>query len=174
MKAAKGFTLLELLIYIALVSVISVVLSRMFIIINSGRARITSKTAVDSNLRFAVEKIEQDVRAASSVTTPGTAGATSTLLVLSVNSSTITYSSSADGYLKRQVNSSTPESLTEDSVAVNTSTVPLTFSRLENNNPIFLPQKTGVAIQVMINIKYRSESPDWQYNETKKTTILLR
>lgn len=170
----NGFTLLELLIYISLVSIISLVLSRMFITINSGKAKISSKSVVDSNIRFAVEKINQDLRSATSITLPASAGATSTSIIIEINSTTITYDVSTDGHLRRKVNTSTPELITEDGVEVNTTTKPMVFTRLENNNPVFLPKKTGVAISIFLNIRYKTTSPDWMYDETKQTTILLR
>lgn len=174
MKTKPGFTLIELLIYIALVSVISAVLGQMFMVINRGRASITSRSAVDSNLRFAIEKIEQDLRAASAITTPAGAGATSTTMVLVEGANIVSYEVSSDGYLQRRFNGGAPENITDTSVAVNTSTFPILFTRLENNNPVFLPAKTGLAIQVVLNIRYRSQSPEWQFAQTKRTTVLLR
>ena len=174
MKNIRGFTLLELLIYISLVSIISVVLGKVFLVINTGRANISSKTAVDSNLRFATEKIVQDLRSASAITLPSSAGATSTSLVVTVSGETITYDVTSLGRLRRAVNSSTPDYITDDTVVVNTTTAPLIFTRLENNNPVFLPAKTGVAVQFSLNIRYRNISPESNYSQTKKTTVLMR
>jgi type II secretory pathway pseudopilin PulG len=76
----KGFSLLELLIYMALLAMILPVIAVIFLSVNSGRVRNEVRSAVNSNLRFAVEKIADDLRAATSVTTPASGGASSTAL----------------------------------------------------------------------------------------------
>lgn len=171
MQSKRGFSLLELLIYIALISILSVSLVNVFISVNKGAGNNTARTAVDSNLRFAFEKIEQDIHSASAVVTPASAGATSTSLVLSINGNTTTYSV-VGGQLQRQVNVLTPDTITDATVVVNTTTIPLVFARFENNNAVFA--SSSASVQIQMNIRYGGTSPDMQYNETKKTTVLMR
>lgn len=167
----NGFSLLELTIYIGLISAISLALVGMFFSVNRGRGNISAKTAVDSNLRHAIEKMEQDLRSASDVSIPEEAGATSTMLVMTIGGDSITYEVSG-GKLQRKVNAGEPETITDDTVEVTSSTTPLVFSRLENNNPNY--SDPAVSIQIQMNMAYKSTSPDWQYNQTKKTSVLLR
>ena len=125
----SGFTLIELLVYILILASLVLVTGSLFMSLNSGRIQAETRSEVDSNLRFALEKISQDVRAASAMATPNIAGATSTSLALTVGSSTITYDVSA-GKLRRQTDSDAPEQITSDNVEVNVSDAPLTFTRL--------------------------------------------
>jgi N-acetylneuraminic acid mutarotase len=74
MKKNDGFSLLELLIYMGLLSVIMVGITAIFTSVDSGRARNEVEATVNSNLRFAVEKIEGDIRSATSITTPSSGG----------------------------------------------------------------------------------------------------
>ena len=166
-KYKKGFTLLELLIYVAILAVLMVGISSAFISFNRGRGQVEARSEVNSNLQFVIEKISHDLKFASSVTTPAAAGSSSNTLVLVLDGLTITYNVSS-GQLKRQVNSETPQTITSDKVTVATPT----FTRLENINTV-LP-KTVVSIETNISMTYKSESPDYQYSEGKKTTTALR
>jgi hypothetical protein len=94
-------------------------------------------------------------------------------LVLVIGADTITYDVYG-GQLRRKINSNSPETITSDITEVNATDEPLTFMRLENTNSIFSPPKTTVSVEIAMKIKYKSESPDWQYNEKKVTAISLR
>lgn len=169
----RGFSLLELLVYIALISIITVILSSIFISVNWGKGNIEARVTVGANLRIAAEKINQDLRAASSVSIPSVAGATSTVLSMTIGSSTIQYDV-VGGQLRRQFDSSTPQFITDDIVEVNTTTNPIIFTRLENINTVFLPPKKAVSIQYTMFIRYKSDSRDWRYSENKVTSVMLR
>jgi prepilin-type N-terminal cleavage/methylation domain-containing protein len=87
----KGFSLLELLIYMALLAMILVAVAAIFLAVNSGRVRNEVQSEVNANLRFAVDKIGSDLRSATSITTPasgvgpsGSLGAWSTTTALPV------------------------------------------------------------------------------------------
>lgn len=166
----KGFSLFELLVYIAVLSVVSLTIVGIFIYITKGRGQSESKSEVNSNLRFAVEKITQDLRYASSVATPATASASSTTLVFDSGGSTITYCV-AEGALRRQIGGSCDQnSATITSEAV-TISGPV-FTRFENTNAVL--GKTVVSIKINLTASYNSTSPDWDYTETKTTTMSLR
>lgn len=166
-SALKGFSLLELLIYIAILASVLLVISQTFIYLNRGRGQAEARSEVNSNLRFAVEKIASDIRASSSITTPANASSTSSTLVMTVSGQTITYDVSA-GQLRRQAGASTPEPITTTNVTIATPT----FLRLENTNTVL--SRTAVSIEVDISASYNSSSPDSQYSERKKTTASLR
>lgn len=168
----RGFTLIELLIYISIVSILIVSLSSIFIVINKGAATNGARSVVDSNLRFALNKIEHDIRSASDILVPSSAGDSSASLVLIIDGITTTYRS-LGGKLQHQINTSTIDSITDDNVKVNTTDQPLTFTRLENVNPVF-PSSTYPSILVRMNLRYDSTNPDWQYNETKKIAVTSR
>jgi type II secretory pathway pseudopilin PulG len=67
---SDGFSLLELLVYMALLAIVMLFIGNIFIGINTGRGKGEAQVEVNSNLRFAFQKIEADLRAATSVTTP--------------------------------------------------------------------------------------------------------
>lgn len=166
----KGFSLLELLIYIAILAMMMTVIVGIFVSLNKGRGMLEARNEINSNIRFAFEKISQDLRFADSVSTPSSAGATSTSLVVNVSGSAVTYCV-VDGKLKRQVGSSCvvgSESITSDIVTVKN----YVFKRIENTNAFF--SKTVVSIEINLTMDYNSSSPDWQYSGSKKTTISLR
>lgn len=167
MSYRQGFTLLELLIYMAIIGVISVVITSAIISLNRGQGFSKARSDVTSNLRFATEKINQDLKGASAVTTPASAGASASTLVMTVSGNTITYDVSA-GQLRRQVNADTPAVITSTSVTVASPT----FTRLENTNTVL--SKTIINIQADLSISYNSSSPDYQYSERKVTAMSLR
>lgn len=166
----KGFSLFELLVYIAILSIVSLTIAGIFIYITKGRGQSESRSEVSSNLRFAVEKITQDLRYASSVLTPASASATSTILIFNSGGSTFSYCV-AEGFLRRQAGGScdqNSETITSDSVTMSN----LLFTRLENTNNVL--GKTMVSIKISLTASYNSTSPEWEHTETKITTISLR
>jgi prepilin-type N-terminal cleavage/methylation domain-containing protein len=163
----RGFTLLELILYIGILAIVMVVIVNIFVALSKGNGNVEARTDVDSNLRYALEKINQDVRAASSVTTPASAGATSSTLVMTVSGSTITYDVSS-GQLRRQVNAGTPVTITPTTVTV----AAPTFTRLHNTNTVL--SVTVVTIVSDLTISRANTSPDKQYSQRKKTTAALR
>lgn len=167
MKFSKGFTLLELLIYVVILAIVTTVIASLFISLNRGRGQVESRSEVNSNLQFAIEKIARDLKYASSVTVPGAPNSSSAALIMTVNGSTVTYDV-LGGELRRQLNSETPQIITSDKVTVATPA----FTRLENTNQVL--GKTIVSIEIDINMTYNSQSPDYQYSERKKTTVALR
>jgi type II secretory pathway pseudopilin PulG len=166
----NGFSLLELLIYIAILSVVTLVITGIFISVNQSRGRTEAVSEVNSNLRFAIEKISQDLRFSDSISIPAIANSTSTSLTMNVGTSTIVYCISGI-YLKRQINgvcSDLSDNVTSGAVSVTS----LIFKRIENTNVVLA--KTIVSIGVDLVINYNSTSPDWQYSGEKKITISLK
>lgn len=162
----KGFSLLELLIYIALLSIVTLIFAGTFISIDRGRGNIDASSEVDSNLRFAMEKITNDIRSATAVSTP-TASSTSITLVLTVSGASTTYDVSG-GQLRRQVGAGAQEPITATTVTVSAPT----FTRLDNTNTYL--SKTIISIKVDLTMSYNSASPDYQYSQRKISTASLR
>jgi len=167
MKLSKnGFTLLELLIYTGLLAIISVVVINVFLGLSNSRGEVAARTEVNSGLRFAVEKINQDIRSASSITTPAGAGGSSSSLVMVIGSDTvITYCVSSD-ILRRQLNGSCDDSsptVTGSKVSVTA----INFTRFENTNLIL--SNTVVSIQTSITMAYISSNPNLNYSADQIT-----
>lgn len=167
MSNRKGFTLFELLIYMAIIATISLIMTSTFLSLGRGRGQVNVRSDVNTSLRFGIERISQDIRLASAVTTPGTAGGSAATLVMTVSGNTITYDVFG-GQLRRQVNAGAPDPLTPITVTFSTPT----FTRYENTNTVL--SKTVATILVDLTGSFNSSSPDEQYSERKKTTIALR
>lgn len=163
---SRGVTLLELLIYVAILSGLMVVVSDAFISLSKGRGQSEARSEVNSAVRFASERIKQDIKNASLASTP-MYGTPSNTLSLIVSGSAILYDVSG-GALRRKVDTSEPELVTGGAVSVDTPT----FTRIENYNPVL--NATTTAIQIAMTFRYSSNSTDWVYENAFRTTITLR
>ncbi len=163
----RGFSLLELLIYISVIGIIMLFISGIFLSLGQGRGRIEARATVDSNVRFVMEKIAQVLKGASTVTTPSGAGTATSSLVTTVGSDTITYDLSG-GQVRRRVGSGAREPINSSEANVTA----LTFTRLENTNTVLTT--TVVTIEVKMDASYSGGGSDRQYSTSKKKTISLR
>ncbi|MFA5129802.1 MAG: type II secretion system protein [Patescibacteria group bacterium] len=83
----RGFTLIELTIYVGIVAMILVALVFTTNVMYDARARVRTSSIVHENISYAVQRIAAAVREASSVTAPA-AGASSTTLQLTMTDAT--------------------------------------------------------------------------------------
>lgn len=168
MKINKsGFSLLEILIYISVIAVITLAIGAVFVSIASGQAKADARAEINSEIRFATDKINQDISAAAAITQPAAAGQSSGTLTLTIGASTISYCT-INGQLRRSssgICDGSAELLTGQAVKVNN----LSFTRLENVNPV-LP-KTIVSIQTALSISYLGANQD---SISKQITSSLR
>ncbi|MBI3634019.1 MAG: prepilin-type N-terminal cleavage/methylation domain-containing protein [Candidatus Yonathbacteria bacterium] len=165
-SAQQGFSLLELLIYIAILSGLMVVVSDSFISLSKARGQAQARNEVNASIRFATERIRQDLKGASVITTPllGTPSAT---LQATVSGTTIIYDTLA-GELRRKEGAGSPVLVSGTNVLVDTPT----FTRIENyNTPL---AATTTAIQVAMTFSYNASSTDWTYTDMLRTTVNLR
>ena len=166
----SGFSLLELLIYMGVLSLIVLGVAAIFIAIQGGGTRSQVQSEVNSNLRFAVEKIEDDLRSATSITAPASLGAVSTTLTMSASGTTISYCV-VSSTLRRQIGgacAASSDAITDPTVLVATST----FTRFENTNSVL--NRTEISVQTDISMSYNGTGPEEQYSEEKITTTALR
>lgn len=160
-----GFSLLELLIYITILSVLVVIISNTFISLSKGNGQSQAKSEVNFAIRFATELLRQDIKNASVISTPASVGTSSTLTLIR-NGVTIVYDTSG-GALRRKEGIASPVNLTNSSISVNTPT----FRRIENTNLVF--GVTNTTIQINMAFSYNSTSPDWAYTASLQTTVDL-
>jgi len=163
-KKVAGFTLIELLIYLAILSAVTVMVADSFIILNKGRGGVEAKSELNSNLRFAIEMMKRDIAGASGLTTPATTSATSSLLELTVNGSSVKYSID-NNKIARQVDAGTLEYISSDKIKIQN----LYFGRSENINTVL--NKKRVSLEINIAASYNSTSPDWQYSQSEKVSV---
>lgn len=161
----KGFSLLELLIYITILSILVVVISNTFISLSRGNGQSQARSEVNNSIRFATELLRQDLKNASAVIVPASGGSGSTL-TLTRGSVDIIYDVSG-GALRRKEGAAAPVNVTNSNISVNAPT----FSRIENINPVF--SATNVTIKINMTFSYNSTSPDWAYSDSLQTSVDL-
>lgn len=165
----RGFTLLELLIYIAILSGLMIVSTNMFISLSRGQGQTQAKSEVDTSIRFATELLRQDLKNATAVSTPAAGVPNSTLTltrIIATVPTTIIYDVSG-GALRRKEGAATAVNITNSNITVGTPT----FTRIENTNLVF--SSTSVAIKINMTFGYNSTSPDWKYSTSLQTTVDL-
>jgi len=171
LKLQAGFTMLELLLYMAILAIVTVFLVQAFFNLNRGQGENQAQSDVNSNLAFAAEKIDADLRAASSVATPATAGATSSNLVMTVNGTTVQYCM-LNGVLYRQLSSAACSSASTQITAASVTVGSPTFTRIENTNTTL--GKTFVTVQSILTVSNSSQNPEGQFSMSKQLTSALR
>ena len=94
-NAKSAFTTIELALYIALLSIVLILVSRIFTqaLDVSQESRIVS--AVERDARFIDARLRYDIARAQDVTTPVSAGASGSSLALDMGASTATYTLAA-------------------------------------------------------------------------------
>lgn len=166
----SGFTLLEFLIYAVILVIFSAAVVGVFIAIGKGQGQVDVRSEVNSNLRFAIERISQDLRSASAVATPATpGGTTANNLAMTISGATVEYCV-ANNQLRRQTTTAcnaVSEAITSDKVIVNTPT----FTRLENTNTVL--SKTYVSVRVDLTVTSTDLAGEKKFSANKKTTVTL-
>jgi prepilin-type N-terminal cleavage/methylation domain-containing protein len=162
-RCGRGFSLLELLIYVVILSIIVVVISNTFVSLSRGHGQSQAKSEVNNAIRFATELLRQDIKNASVVTTPGL-GTPSPSLTLTRAGVTIVYDVSG-GILRRKEGAAAPAGVTNSNITVSTPT----FTRIENTNTTF--GVTNVIIKINMSFSYNSPSPDWSYSDSLQTSV---
>lgn len=161
----NGFTILELILYMGILSLISVILANSYIALLRGRGQAETRSDVNANLRLVVDRIASDVKNANAIVLPSSAGSSGGTLQLTRNGVTVTYDTAA-GRVRRAT--STGEFLSGPTVSVNT----LSFTRIENYHSVLRATTTGVF--VVVGLRATSTSGDWSYGNTIETALMLR
>jgi type II secretory pathway component PulJ len=167
----QGFSLLEILIYVTIIAIVTLTISGAFLSLVKGEGRVEAQTEVNASVRFALEKINQDLRAASAVSTPATAGSSSSTLVMTVSAITVRYCVVAN-QVRRATGAAACDASAEALTSILTSITSLTATRRENSNATL--GTTTTSISVSIEASFNSESPDKQFSLTKQTAVTLK
>ena len=154
----KGFSLIEIIIYIGLLSILLVVLTQTFTSIISSKldSQATSNVIQDAN--FILNRFIYDISRSSAIVTPATYGTpASTSLVITVNGSNYTYNLSGGNL--QLTNSLGTEVLNSYGTTVSN----LQFTKIGNN---------GVN-SVKINFRLTSKDVKSSGNEVKNYQITV-
>lgn len=158
---ARGFTLLELLVYISIFAVVAVVFMSAFINVTHTKARADAMREVESSMRKVSDVLSRDIEGAVSVS------AASTTLTVVYPTESIVYTVQ-DGRVLRRVGVRDSEAVTPPVVMVNA----LMFSRAENKNAVF--DKKTESIIWNISASYRSNVPEYGYNGSQSGSASIR
>jgi len=162
-RKTAGFTLLEFIIYMALVTVIISAVSQLGFNIIVNKEKTETVEEISYNARFGMTKITDAVHRAELINTP-LVGATSTTLSLKMASSSEdpTIFSISGGILQVQVGSNSPVDITSNEVTVS----PLEFSNVS------YPTASG-TVRITATIESASSSQkikSYNFSKTFYTT----
>lgn len=160
----KGFSLLELIIYIAITILVVVVLTEMVVVMLRVRERNLSERAVQQNLRFAVSRLERAITQATAVT----GSYPSDTLTLTIGGDTTTFQV-ASGVFQIK------EGVTGSFVDLTTSNV--TVSAISGNifTKVSNPSPAKDSVQIKIKVDYvTGGKPSLAASASAQTTVELR
>lgn len=148
-KSQRGFTLVELMIYMALLAILLTVLTDTFVSIVDLQLESQSTTSVERDGRFLLAKLASDVTSASAITTPASLGGSGSTMTLVINGVSYTYSLS-------QGNLQLSNSLGTANLNSNETTISnLSFQRLGNSGG---KHSIRITFTVTSNIVRRGEA----------------
>jgi hypothetical protein len=87
----KAFTIVEMLLYMGIISVFLIVLSNILISVLETQLQSNSSSSVDQGGQYLMVRLQYDVRRASSIVTPSVIGSSSGSLVLNIGGANYTY-----------------------------------------------------------------------------------
>ncbi|HSX58124.1 MAG TPA: prepilin-type N-terminal cleavage/methylation domain-containing protein [Candidatus Saccharimonadales bacterium] len=99
LKNQKGTSLIELLLYIAILSIIFVVIVDLSISSGSLKQEAESQTSLQTDASYLVNRLSYEVKNSDTITSPASLGQTSSSLVLTTGSETHTFSLSGANLL---------------------------------------------------------------------------
>lgn len=163
-KNNRGFSLLELIIYIAILIGFLMAVTNIFFVIAASYAKEEARAEVQQNIRFAAEQITSEINSATAISEPVAAGDSGNVLEVTVEGLPTRFDVS-DGVL-RKTRGAVVENITSDKVVVSIS--PNIFTRIENAN-------AKSTIQVILIISYNDEGrEDYKFSKTIQTAALLK
>lgn len=174
MKHERGFSIIELIIYVAVLSVIAAVFVSSLSQISFGWTRSKVESEVQQNLRFAMENISQSARSASAITfpAPGSSGTSTTMIVNGEAVQYFTATTATSTILQKKVGAGVAENITSDIVKVSY----LNFKTFENNATTTgnVVKATATTTQFAMTVEYNSDSAQFSYAQSATSTEQIR
>src|SRR3989344_7373669 len=93
-NSSKGFTLIEIILYMALLSIFLLTLTDIFVSILDVQLESDATSAVEQDGRYILSRIAYDIPRASDITTPGAIGQTRSNLRMTIGPETYEYTES--------------------------------------------------------------------------------
>ena len=160
MKKIKGFSLVEILIYTAIIGIVGTLFSNILIIVTRVQNQQTSSIEVNQQMNFALSTIQRLIRESSAIEiTAGTPASTLKLRVkdFAKDPTNITLSS---GKIVLQQGGGAAFNLTTDSVVVSQ----LSFLKITT-----YPGRD--TVQIDISISYNTQNPQQQFTKTLTSMV---
>lgn len=163
--STSGFTLIELVIYSALVTIIMGALVMTSVNVLAARARIIAMEEVSHNARIALGKITHEIRQSESIEEVGGIDGSS-LKLIDPEATVVEFDLEGGALQISRGEGSTPFALTSESVIVSS----LQFSDVSYDevNP------RTIRIEMIVKFANPLERPEWDFERTFYTTENVR
>lgn len=161
MKKTRGFTIVEMLIYMGILTTMMVILTRMLTGIIDMQLGSEAAGEIEEDSRYVFARLAYDIGRATNIVTPAAAGDQSSMLILSIDGVANTYALSGNSLV----------------LANNHGTHDLTGYGSEISNVMFtrLGDPSGKnSIQVAFTIDSLTQTVSGSDSKTLETTIVLR
>ncbi|MBI4458168.1 prepilin-type N-terminal cleavage/methylation domain-containing protein [Candidatus Uhrbacteria bacterium] len=164
-RIGKGFSLIELLIYVGILSVILVLVLSVYLILGRIRARNNAKLALNENARIILGRVRNSILDSSAAVLGGSCGQNT--LTLTVGASSVTYR--ITGNVFEIVEDANPaQVLSSSSVRVGNAGTCL-FVKLDN------PAPSKPTVQVNLRLTYDTPgNPLTELTQDYQQTVALR
>jgi hypothetical protein len=126
LKKQRGFTIVEILIYMGLLSIFAITTGEIFLSLLESKVESLATSSIEQDSTYVTNKLAYDVSRASSITTPSSLGGSGSVLSLVIGGVTYTYS------LSGTTLQLTSNAGTEQLTTANTQVTGITFQRLGN------------------------------------------
>lgn len=154
-----GFTLIELIVYLAIASIILVSISYLIIDIISGQSKSVADREVNYNARVIGQMLSRDVRSASAI-----GSFASDAVTLTMPGDDITYTFTGSNTFTRQVGAAAAETIHSDRVEVTGS-----FAELSR-----FGRSLNLSSEIIVQHKNPSNLPDFNASSTVQFSTQLR
>ena len=164
MNTQKGFTLIEVLLYIAIIGMIVQGFITFTLSITATNSKAYVVQEVHANTRMALDLISQKIRAADDVITPSKGNSTSTLVLNMPDPNPDLTFSVIDDILSMTEGATSSTPITSNKINISV----LTFTNLT-----IVEGKDNIKIEITADYK-AGESKEFQYSQTLQTAVSLR
>ena len=163
-KKNKGFTVIELLLYLAIFSMLLVVMFQLFTAIIDVQLESSGSSSVDQDGLYILSRFTRDIQRANSITTPVASSSASTLAVV-ISGDTLTFAQASSNLTLSDAALGTSNQLNGEGTTISN----LLFSRLASS------QSAGLeAITISFRLTGKAKARSGQEVKDFKTTIGIR
>ena len=153
-NSSKGFTLIEIILYMALLSIFLLTLTDIFVSILDVQLESDATSAVEQDGRFLLSRLAYDINRANAITTPGAIGSSSNSLEMTIAADTYTYTLSGSD-LQLTVNFGTLNNLNGSETAVSN----LSFQKIANSAVVGTKETIKINFTIS-SVTQRTQGPE--------------